>query len=129
MLWQPRGQPTSLGSPSTAPPANPGVIIPLHEQFWAPQFRKNVKVFECIQRKATKLVVKLEGMSCKKHLRALGLSSVEKGRLMDNFMTPYSLLRRGREVLTSSAWYPVMGCLVSFSREVQTCHKEAFPHM
>lgn len=82
-----------------------GVIIPWHsalvlphleyrEQFWAPQLRKNVKVLECIQRKATKLEVELEGMSCKEHLRTLGLSSVEKRRLRDDFMTPYSLLRR-----------------------------------
>lgn len=54
-----------------------------------------MKVLECIQRKATKLVVELEGMSSKENLRALGLSSVEKGRLRGDFMTPYSLLRRG----------------------------------
>ncbi|KAK4822566.1 hypothetical protein QYF61_016135 [Mycteria americana] len=50
-------------------------------QFWAPQFKKGVKVLECIQRRATKLVKGLEGMSC-------GLRSLD-------LIVLYSSLRRG----------------------------------
>ena len=47
-------------------------------QIWSPQYRRDIELFECIQRRATKMVQWMEHLSCEDSLRELGLCSRER---------------------------------------------------
>ena len=64
-------------------------------QCWAPPFKNDVQVLECIQRRATELVTGLEGTSYGEQMRTLDLSRLERRRLRGNLIALCSCPRRG----------------------------------
>ena len=47
-------------------------------QMWSPQYRGDMNLLECIQRRVTKMIQGMEQLSCEDRLREMGLFSLEK---------------------------------------------------
>jgi len=58
-------------------------------QMWSPQSRRDMDLLERVQRRATKMIHRMEHLSYEDRLRELGLFSLEKRRLQGDLRAAF----------------------------------------
>ena len=84
------------------------LIRPLLEycvQFWSPYYRKDIIKLERVQKRFTRMLQGLDGLSYKERLDRLGLFSLERRRLRGDLIEVYKIMR-GIDQLDSQYFSP-----------------------
>ena len=61
---------------------------------WSPQYRRDIDLLECIQRRATEMIQGMEHLSYKDRLSELGLFNLEKRRLWGDLIVAFQYLKQ-----------------------------------
>ena len=77
-------------------------------QFWSPYYRKDIIKLERVQKRFTKMLPGLDGLSYKERLNRLGLFSLEHMRLRDDLKEVYKITR-GIDKVDSQYLFPKVG--------------------
>ena len=62
-------------------------------QMWSAQYRREMDLLECVQRRATKMIQGMEHLSHEGRLRELGLFSLENRRLHCDLVAAFQYLK------------------------------------
>ena len=77
-------------------------------QFWSPNLRKDIIAIEGVQRRFTRLIPGMSGLSYEQRLHRLGLYSLEFRRLRGDLIETYKILK-GLDRLDAGRLFPMLG--------------------
>ena len=75
-------------------------------QFWSPNLRKDILVIEAVQRRFTRLIPGMAGLSYEERLKRLGLYSLEFRRMRGNLIETYKIIK-GLDKLDAGKMFPM----------------------
>ena len=74
-------------------------------QFWLPHYQKDMEALEGVQKRFTRMLPGMEGISYEERLEKLGLFSLEQRRLRGDLIEVYKIMR-GMDRVDSQKLFP-----------------------